>query len=359
MLGLPMRPPVKTRRHHPRRRQPARRRPTMPPKRLPHPKRPKLLPKSRLLRKARKQWTIRAHINHIFPLTLLIFIILHASSSRPFYHAALFTFRKYFRDDNSDAELKLDDDTQTSAPPPTKAAATKSTPGKVEPYSAERAASIFTKYADEDDPNVIGPEGLERFCTDAEIPLEGALPLIIAWQLDAKEMGKFTKEEWTKGTDSIRISSLPQLAMFASDLEQLLTKGKAPAKSGNKKDPYDRSAISRYTADPKAAFQTFYSYCFSYAKPEQSRNIDMETSVALWGVLLTPQYPIMSEVLEFIGEKDGAYKATNKDLWSMMLEFCRTIKPSLQDYEADGAWPTLLDDFVAWKKEKMGNGAVN
>jgi DCN1-like protein 4/5 len=57
-----------------------------------------------------------------------------------------------------------------------------------------------------------------------------------------------------------------------------------------------------------------------------------------------------------------------------MLEFCRTVKPTLHDYEADGvclvlfhvcvplmsfqAWPTLLDDFVAWKKAKLGNGAA-
>ncbi|KAJ7915515.1 potentiating neddylation domain-containing protein, partial [Mycena leptocephala] len=83
----------------------------------------------------------------------------------------------------------------------------------------------------------------------------------------------------------------------------------------------------------------------------------METSTAFWSVLLVPQYPLMSEVLEFIAEK-GSYKATNKDLWSMMLEFCRTVKPTLHDYEADGAWPTLLDDFVAWKKAKLGNGAA-
>jgi len=59
-----------------------------------------------------------------------------------------------------------------------------------------------------------------------------------------------------------------------------------------------------------------------------------------------------------------------------MLEFCETIKPGLQDYEADGvcihsssclyiptdllaqAWPTLLDDFVIWKKSRSGNGTA-
>jgi DCN1-like protein 4/5 len=63
---------------------------------------------------------------------------------------------------------------------------------------------LFKKYADPDDPNVIGPEGFSDLCTEAQIPLDGAGPLILAWQLNAKEMGKFTKEEWTKGTESLK-----------------------------------------------------------------------------------------------------------------------------------------------------------
>lgn len=39
-----------------------------------------------------------------------------------------------------------------------------------------------------------------------------------------------------------------------------------------------------------------------------------------------------------------------------MLEFCNTVDPNLDNYEADGAWPTLLDDFVSWKKEHSGGG---
>ncbi|CAK5279329.1 unnamed protein product [Mycena citricolor] len=222
---------------------------------------------------------------------------------------------------------------------------------KIESYSADRCVKLFAQYTDEDDRNVIGPEGFERLCTDADISLEGAGPLILAWQLNAKDMGKFTREEWTKGLGALKISSCAPLCMAVSDLDSLLIRGEPAVKAG-RKDAYDKTAYTRYAADVKKAFGSLYTFCFNLAKPEQSRNIDMETSMAFWSVLLLPQFPIMKEVLEFITEKNS-YKATNKDLWSMMLEFCRTVKPTLQDYEADGAWPTLLDDFVAWKQEKM------
>ncbi|KAF7353674.1 Dicer-like protein 1 [Mycena venus] len=232
------------------------------------------------------------------------------------------------------------------APAPTAAPVTQASVSKIEPYSPDRAASLFKKYADEDDPSIIGPEGFSNLCTEAQIPLDGAGPLILAWQLNAKEMGKFTKEEWTKGTETLKISSLSGLAMAVMDLEKLLIQGTPTAKgSTGKKEPYDKFSYGKYAADPKAAFQTLYTFCFTLAKPEQSRNIDMETSTAFWSVLLVPQYPIMSEVLEFINEK-GTYKATNKDLWSMMLEFCRTVKPTLQDYEADGTMATNAETIT-------------
>ena len=69
-----------------------------------------------------------------------------------------------------------------------------------EPYSSVSADALFAQYADDDDPNVIGPEKLEKLCGDASIALEGALTLILAWQFGATEMAKLTKGEWEKGT---------------------------------------------------------------------------------------------------------------------------------------------------------------
>jgi DCN1-like protein 4/5 len=76
---------------------------------------------------------------------------------------------------------------------------------KFEPYSSKRTLALFKQYTESDDPDVIGPEGYTRLCTDAGIPMEGALPLVLAWIMGAKEMGKLTKAEWVEGTGEFRL----------------------------------------------------------------------------------------------------------------------------------------------------------
>ncbi|KAF5358096.1 hypothetical protein D9756_001970 [Leucocoprinus leucothites] len=218
------------------------------------------------------------------------------------------------------------------------------------PYTPQHALTLFEDYADPDEPNVIGPEGFEKLCNDANLSMEGSVPLILAWQMNAKEMAKISKEEWVSGTKDLRISSLKHFATALTDLENLLVYGKPPIKK-SKTDPYDRTKYWYYAANTKEAFQKLYVYCFMLVKHPSSKNIEMETAVAFWSVLLGPKYPLMRDVLEFVDER-GTYRAANKDLWNMMLEFCETINPNLDNFEAEGAWPTLLDEFASWKKAK-------
>lgn len=71
-------------------------------------------------------------------------------------------------------------------------------------YTPAASTSLFSSYAAPDDPSVIGPEGFEQLCSDAEVSLEGALPLILAWQMGAGEMAKISKQEWEKTTADLR-----------------------------------------------------------------------------------------------------------------------------------------------------------
>jgi len=227
------------------------------------------------------------------------------------------------------------------------------------PYSAAVAQSLFEAYADEDDADTISAENFERLCTDANVPMEGPMPLILLWHLDAKDLGTIKRDQWTKAMQDSQISSLVTLRIFLGDMEGLLLTTKPPipaasTKSTKRPPPYDRTQYHSYARDRTATFGKMYSTLFTIAKTGHSRNIDIEIAKAFWSVLLAPLYPIMTEVVEYITEK-GTYKAVNKDVWSMMLEFCKSVNPNLDNYEADGAWPTLIDDFVAWKKERSGD----
>ncbi|KAF8188357.1 hypothetical protein BJ912DRAFT_1059489 [Pholiota molesta] len=228
-----------------------------------------------------------------------------------------------------------------------------------EPFTPKRALDLFSTYADHDDPMNIA-EHFEQLCIDTSSPMEGPRPFILCWVMGAKNMGQISRAEWVAATTTLQISYISQLALAINDLEQLLFHGKAPnkARANLKKDQdYDRTTYMSYESNPKAAFRKLYLFTFALAKPDRG------TLTWIRCVLeraIGAQVPHHVGVLSFISEK-GTYRATNKDLWTMMLEFCENVKPTLEDYETDGvSMATLLDDFVLWKKNRTsnGNGAV-
>jgi DCN1-like protein 4/5 len=79
---------------------------------------------------------------------------------------------------------------------------------KHSPYTKVGMEQLLATYADEEDPSVVGGEGLEKLCTDANISMEGAQPLIFAWLLEASELGRLTKDEWFKGLDALQCVGL-------------------------------------------------------------------------------------------------------------------------------------------------------
>ena len=50
-----------------------------------------------------------------------------------------------------------------------------------------------------EDSEVIGPEGVERLCVGMGVDPMDPVTLVLAWKMDAKQMGYFTRKEWNKG----------------------------------------------------------------------------------------------------------------------------------------------------------------
>uniref|UniRef100_A0A3B3RLF7 DCN1-like protein n=1 Tax=Paramormyrops kingsleyae TaxID=1676925 RepID=A0A3B3RLF7_9TELE len=154
-------------------------------------------------------------------------------------------------------------------------------------FSSKRCLEWFYEYAGCED--VVGPEGMEKFCEDIGVEPENVVMLVLAWKLDAQSMGYFTLQEWLKGMSDLCDST---------------------EKLRNSLD-YLRSVLNESTS-----FKLIYRYAFDFAR--QSK-----------------------------------YKVMNKDQWCNVLEFSRTINLDLSNYDEDGAWPVLLDEFVEWYKDRQ------
>eukprot|EP00074_Homo_sapiens_P095664 XP_016873893.1 DCN1-like protein 5 isoform X1 [Homo sapiens] len=73
-----------------------------------------------------------------------------------------------------------------------------------EHFSSKKCLAWFYEYAGPDE--VVGPEGMEKFCEDIGVEPENIIMLVLAWKLEAESMGFFTKEEWLKGMTSLQRS---------------------------------------------------------------------------------------------------------------------------------------------------------
>ncbi|KFO25638.1 DCN1-like protein 5 [Fukomys damarensis] len=154
-----------------------------------------------------------------------------------------------------------------------------------EHFSSKKCLAWFYEYAGPDE--VVGPEGMEKFCEDIGVEPENIIMLVLAWKLEAESMGFFTKEEWLKGMTSLQCDCTEKLQ--------------------NKFD-FLRSQLNDISS-----FKNIYRYAFDFAR--QSK-----------------------------------YRVMNKDQWYNVLEFSRTVHADLSNYDEDGAWPVLLDEFVEWQK---------
>ncbi len=75
---------------------------------------------------------------------------------------------------------------------------------------------------------------------------------------------------------------------------------------------------------------------FFVPQNKNQKNLDMETAKALLQLLLGKVWPLHAAFQEFL-ETQTHYKVINRDQWYNILEFSRSIRSDLSNYDEDGA----------------------
>ncbi|GFR96155.1 DCN1-like protein [Elysia marginata] len=190
-------------------------------------------------------------------------------------------------------------------------------------FSKKRCLIWFHEYTGPNE-DTLGPEGMEKFCEDIGVEPENIVMLALAYKLDAKNMGFFTKEEWMKGMTELQCDTIEKLQNRLEYLRALLN-------------------------DPPT-FKNVYRFAFDFARDKDQRSMDMDTAKAMLSLVLGKNWPLFTYFHQFL--EQSKLKVINKDQWCNILEFSRAIQPDLENYDEDGAWPVMLDEFVEWLKEQ-------
>ncbi|OIW18073.1 hypothetical protein TanjilG_00325 [Lupinus angustifolius] len=204
----------------------------------------------------------------------------------------------------------------------------RSASSKASSKESERIDSLFYSYAN-GSTGLIDPEGIETLCADIEVDHTDVRILMLAWKMKSEEQGYFTLDEWRRGLKALRVDTVSKLKKALPDLEK---------------------EVQRPTN-----FADFYSFAFQYCLTEEKqKSIDIESICELLTLVLGSTFPSQVNLFVEYLKSQNDYKVINMDQWLGFFRFCNEITfPTLSDYDADLAWPLILDNFVEWIREKQ------
>ncbi|WCJ29853.1 hypothetical protein M5689_011456 [Euphorbia peplus] len=202
-----------------------------------------------------------------------------------------------------------------------------SRPGKAKSKEVKQIDSLFDSYVNKS-LDMIDPEGVEALCSDLKVEYTDVRILMLAWKMKAKQQGYFTQEEWRTGLKALQASSITKLKKALPELEK--------------------------EVGTEENFKDFYSFAFRYCLTEEKqKSVEVESICELLNMVLRPQFHSMVDSLIEYLKIQSDYKVINLDQWTNILRFCKEISfPDFKNYDANEAWPLIIDNFVDWMKEK-------
>jgi len=191
--------------------------------------------------------------------------------------------------------------------------------------------TLFNRYAnDPEDKKLltatdrIGPNGMFKLLTDLNIDGNSIHALIFAWKLKAETQCEFSLAEFRNGLQEMRVDTVDKL----------------------------RNQVVAWSEElnDRAKFRDLYQFAFTYAKPASSRYLDVSTAIAYWSLIFQGKDPRVPLWIQFLNEQQQ--RGVSRDTWNLFFDFLVSTNESYSNYDSEGAWPVLIDEFVEYAKSR-------
>jgi len=191
------------------------------------------------------------------------------------------------------------------------AAAAKKTKGDA--VNEENIEALFSSFADEDDPDQMGQEGIGNFAEKLGMdPTSDVRLLVLLWKMNAStKPGVVLRKEFVNGMSNVlRKDSIEGIQALLPSL--------------------DPGFLER------PEFRDFYKFVFQFSREGTHKTIEKDMIATLLPLVVDDnRAPHLDYFLEFL--KGCNHQRITLDQWDSFLQFQQTVPLDLTNYDEDGA----------------------